>query len=375
MLKRLPVPFSYVLLTGMALGLVIGFKTLIPHLYWDELSKYYWERQALPHIINYLFWPLLVPFVYLVFNHFRIGRNATWGERIAVVAFSFIIPLAHESITTLIYFSFLEAFDYYEVTAETWEIVIGAFPSVYIGRVVEFWIVYGLFAAFDFYKKYKEKQSELDRIEAQLNRAKLAVLKMQLQPHFLFNALNSISSLMETDVKKGQQVVMRLGDLLRGILEQDERIFTSLKEEMAQVKNYLDIELIRFQDRLSVQYSISPETETASIPALLIQPLVENAIKHGFSGKSGTGTVEVAAAREGDRLILEVNDNGKGTAREQKDLLKKGIGLSNVQKRLKELYHEDHELVIRSAENKGFDLKIDIPYTEYHEKNTDDHSG
>ena len=95
-------------------------------------------------------------------------------------------------------------------------VVLGAFPSVYIGRIVEYWIIYGLFASFDYYKKYKNKQAEIGRMEAKLNQTKLAVLKMQLQPHFLFNALNSISSLMEIDVKKAQTITARLGELLRG---------------------------------------------------------------------------------------------------------------------------------------------------------------
>ena len=150
---------------------------------------------------------------------------------------SLLIPFVHEATTTIIYFYLLETLDKYQFNAEAFSLVKAAFPSVYIGRIVEFWIIYGLFAAFDYYKKYKDKQAEIGRIEAQLNRTKLAVLRMQLQPHFLFNALNSISSLMEIDVRKAQTVTARLGDLLRGILEQDERVFVRLSEGNAICEN------------------------------------------------------------------------------------------------------------------------------------------
>lgn len=185
---------------------------------------------ALPHVINYLFWPFLVPAIYWTFLHFRLARGAAPRDRCITFGISLLIPLVHELITTVIYFYLLDLADIYSFQEETWSQLVAAFPGVYLGRVVEFWIIYGLFASFDYYKRYRDKQAELGCIEAQLTRTKLDVLRMQLQPHFLFNALNTISSLMDEDVNKAQRVTARLGDLLRGILEKDNRIFVSLEK-------------------------------------------------------------------------------------------------------------------------------------------------
>ena len=244
MFKKLPLPFVFVLGAGIVLSLLMSLKAMMPYLYWDEMSEFEYYRSSLPHVINYLFWPLLVPIIYWAFTHYRIGKGASIGDRGMSFLFSLVIPFVHEISTTLIYFTLLAGFDIFYFSSETWPQVMAAFPGVFIGRVLEYWIIYVLFAAFDYYKKYKDKQAELGRIEAQLNRTKLEVLKMQLQPHFLFNALNTISSLMEIDVKKAQKVTARLGDLLRGILEQDSRVFVSLEEELDYVKTYLEIERV-----------------------------------------------------------------------------------------------------------------------------------
>lgn len=375
MFRRMPIPFIYVLATGVVLGMVLGFKSLIPYLYWGETDEYEWYRSALPHVINYLFWPLLVPFIYWTFQRFKIGKGASTRDNLVTLLMSILVPFVHESATTVIYFFLLEMMGRYEFNAESWLLVKAAFPSVYIGRIVEYWIIYGLFAAFDYYKKYKDKQAELGRIEAQLNRTKLAVLKMQLQPHFLFNALNSISSLMEIDIKKAQLVTARLGDLLRGILEQDQRIFVTLEEELNYVKTYLEIEKIRFDNRLTVNYDVDGQLKGASMPMLLIQPLVENAIKHGIAKMSRPGTLHISAtAVPRGRMKILVADNGKGQSIPEQEIFNKGIGLRNVKDRLNELFGKDHTLRINTETNQGFAIEIEMPIRNYHEKYSHDHS-
>ena len=376
MLRRLPVPFVYILLMGVLLGLVLGFKSFIPYLYWGDVADYDWVRYAMPHIINYIFWPLLVPFIYWAFLRFRWAKSSSLVDKLGLIAVSLVIPFIHESATTVIYFFMLEKLEFFDFTEETWHVVKAAFPSVYIGRIVEFWIIYGFFAAFDYYRKYKDKQGEIARIEAQLNRTKLAVLKMQLQPHFLFNALNTISSLMEIDVKRAQLVTARLGDLLRGILEQDQRIFTSLQEELENVQNYLEIEKIRFEDRLDIEIDIDPSLLSARVPALLIQPLAENAVKHGIARISRPGKLAIRAKRfnGSDHMVLSVTDNGVGVASGSDRLFRKGIGLRNVKERLKELYGDNYRMSIETAQNQGFNLSIELPIEPYHEKHSGNHS-
>jgi two-component system, LytTR family, sensor kinase len=372
MFKRMPIPFGYVLVTGVVLGVVLGFKSFIPYMYWGDTAEYEWYRSALPHVINYLFWPFLVPFIYWAFERFRIGKGAIFKDRAGNIGMSLLIPLMHEVATTIIYFVLLSALDVYAFNDKTWAVVLGAFPSVYIGRIVEYWIIYGLFAAFDYYKKYKNKQAEIGRMEAKLNRTKLAVLKMQLQPHFLFNALNSISSLMEVDVKKAQTITARLGELLRGILEQDERLFIQLEEDLNYVKTYLEIEKIRFEDRLEVIYEIDEGALGCAVPMLLIQPLAENAIKHGIAKMASDGIIRIEVRVENNRLKIIVEDNGPETDVETSKMLGKGIGLANIKSRLNQHFGDDFVLSILPDSGHGFRIEIEIPKTNYHEKYSSD---
>ncbi len=366
MFKKLPLPFVFVLGAGIVLSLLMSLKAMMPYLYWDEMSEFEYYRSSLPHVINYLFWPLLVPIIYWAFTHYRIGKGASIGDRGMSFLFSLVIPFVHEISTTLIYFTLLAGFDIFYFSSETWPQVMAAFPGVFIGRVLEYWIIYVLFAAFDYYKKYKDKQAELGRIEAQLNRTKLEVLKMQLQPHFLFNALNTISSLMEIDVKKAQKVTARLGDLLRGILEQDSRVFVSLEEELDYVKTYLEIERVRFEDRLNFQIDVEEGSEGFQVPLLIIQPLVENAIKHGIAKISRGGTVLVHARLIGKGLVVKVSDDGRGHVGEVSELFGNGIGLQNTKERLKELYRGEAGFDVKTTDNEGFTVTLIIPKQSEH---------
>jgi len=356
----MPIPFIYVLITGIVLGVVIGFKTYIPYLYWNETEDFKVWRSAVPHVINYIFWPFLVPFVYWTFEKYKITAHSLRPKLFAVL-FSLLIPFVHEVITNFIYFWMMHVVEVYEFKRETWKLLKGAVPSVYIGRIVEFWIIYGLFAAFDYYKKYKDKQAELGKIEAQLNRSKLAVLKMQLQPHFLFNALNSISSLMEVDIEKAQTVTARLGDMLRGILNQDHRVFITVSEELEYVHTYLEIERIRFEDRLETSIHVDDAVKEALIPVLLIQPLVENAIKHGISKSKDGGKITVSVTKDGQKLLIKVHDDSLVGEAVAPDPNSGGIGLKNIKERLKNHYGREARMTAGSATPHGFEVVLHIP--------------
>lgn len=369
MLKKLPLPFFIILLAGIALGLIMSFKAMMPYLYWGEMENFIWYRSALPHILNYLFWPVLVPFIYATFLKFKIGKEGSNADKLITIAISFVIPFLHELVTTIIYFFLLAGLDIVYFNENIWLQVKAAFPGVYIGRVVEFWIIYGLFAAFDYYKRLKNKQAELSRIESQLNRTKLEVLKMQLQPHFLFNALNTISSLMEIDVKKAQLVTARLGDLLRVILEQDSRLYVSLEEELDYVRTYLDIEKIRFEDRLEVNFDVDESLLGFSVPLLIVQPLVENAIKHGVAKVSRKGTIIISVKKHSTGVIITVSDDGKGEKGTISSLYKHGIGLQNIKERLKEIYKEEASVNITAGGDRGFTVDLIIPKHRNYENN------
>lgn len=218
------------------------------------------------------------------------------------------------------------------------------------------WAVLGAFHGLLLYKGMKLRELEKAQLEASLTLARNQALLAQIQPHFLFNALNSISSLIHSDPDGADRMLVRLGDLLRLNLEGGAGQELTLEKEMALVDAYLAIEKVRFQDRLTVEVDIPPELARALVPKFILHPLVENALKHGLAPLARPGKVRVAASRDGASLKLEVQDDGAGfeSARE-------GIGLGNVRERLGMLYHGEQGLDLFSAPDKGTRIIVRIP--------------
>ncbi|HWY87211.1 MAG TPA: sensor histidine kinase [Gemmataceae bacterium] len=230
-----------------------------------------------------------------------------------------------------------------------------------------YWVIVAVSQAFDYYRKYRERELHASELEKHLAQAKLQALQMQLNPHFLFNTLHSISSLMHKDVEAADRMIMRLSDLLRAALEGAETQEVSLRKELDLLQLYLGIEQIRFGERLSVKMDIAPEAMEAQVPNLILQPLVENAIRHGIEPRSRPGRVEVHACRQADALSLEVCDNGNGmtTAKPARE----GVGLSNTRARLRELYGEAHRFELGTGPEGGLRVGLTIPYRTANESN------
>ena len=224
--------------------------------------------------------------------------------------------------------------------------------------------VVGIKSAFTYYQKYRERQLQASQLEARLAQSRLQVLKMQLHPHFLFNTLNAISELLHRDPDAAEHMITDLSDLLRMSLENLEVQEIPLKQELEFLHKYIEIEQMRFQDRLKVEMAIAPEALDASVPNMILQPLVENAIKHGISPKAGGGRIDIEAARSNGHLVLSVTDDGVGVQDVDLSAIRDGVGLSNTRRRLKHLYGEEHrfELSVPSAD--GLRVDLAIPYKE-----------
>jgi two-component sensor histidine kinase len=361
-IKNLPVKYIWFILGGLGLGLILGFKNYIPYAYWGDTEEFSWQRNALPSIINYTAWGLLVPWVYYLVRKYKVGINFTMKQNFIGLMVSAGMAFFHEFTTNLVYFVPLHVLDWYPFTSETMNFILGVFPVAFISRIVEYWILYGLFSAFFYYKQYKEKQIELAVVENKLTTAKLSALRFQLQPHFLFNTLNTISSLSEIDVKKTQTTVSKLGILLRKLLDYDKRNMISLSEELEFIESYLDIEQIRFQDRLKVIYDVDASLMDAKVPNLILQPLVENAIKHGLATKTENGEINISISSNGNgELKMIVEDNGIGADKEVGEILNSGIGLKNLKERLQQLYKENYEMNIHPQKGNGFKVALSIP--------------
>ncbi|HZR17585.1 MAG TPA: sensor histidine kinase [Verrucomicrobiae bacterium] len=223
-----------------------------------------------------------------------------------------------------------------------------------------YWVIVAVSQAFGYYRKYRERELHASELEKHLVQAKLQALQMQLNPHFLFNTLHSISSLMHKDVEAADRMIMRLSDLLRAALDCADTQEVSLRKELELLELYLGIEQIRFGDRLSVKLDVAPDALEAQVPNFILQPLVENAIRHGIEPRAKPGRIELHASRQADALALTVSDNGKGIPETKPT--REGVGLSNTRARLRELYGASHRFELRSGPEGGLRVEMTIPF-------------
>lgn len=216
--------------------------------------------------------------------------------------------------------------------------------------------------ALAFYRRAQERERHAIALSAGLNRAKLDALRLQLQPHFLFNALNAISTLVHRDAKAADELIGDLGELLRLSLQTAEHE-VPLAREFDLLERYLAIEQARLGDRLRVVRDVDPAALDAMVPTFVLQPLVENAIRHGVEPRLAPGTVTIRARRIGDRVHLTVNDDGVGLFASRRSGGGRGIGVSNTEARLHALHGESAKLVLSAAARGGVDVQIVLPYS------------
>lgn len=222
----------------------------------------------------------------------------------------------------------------------------------------------------DYFWRFRERQQEAIRLreeavslEAKLAEARLHALRMQINPHFLFNTLHAVSSLVERDPAGVRRMIARLSDLLRYTLEGSGSQEVSLRQELDFLRGYLEIQRIRFQGRLEAEEFIDPNVLDALVPSMILQPLVENAVKHGVSKVEGCGRMEIRAKRDDGELVISVHDNGPGLdTLPSEPLSTEGVGLRNTRERLETLYGSDHRLHLESSPLGGLIARISIPY-------------
>src|SRR6266404_190715 len=210
----------------------------------------------------------------------------------------------------------------------------------YIDLIIALLIVIAVHALL-YYQSFRASELAQSSLKTDLAQAQLRALKMQLHPHFLFNTLHSISSLVLEDPSKANSMIARLGDFLRLTLENSEQQLVTLKEEIEFLRTYLEIEQVRFGDRLTVAFDMEPTTLSAAVPHLILQPVVENAIQHAVAPRTAQSEIDVTAKRRDGSLRLEVKDNGPGMSTNADPLDRQGVGLNNVRARLEQIYGND----------------------------------
>ena len=233
------------------------------------------------------------------------------------------------------------------------------------GESALYWAVLSVSYAVEHYRKYRERELAAAELETRLAQAQLEALQAQLHPHFLFNALHTIGTLVRTgDAQRAVRVVAGLGDLLRRVLDEGGAQEVPLKQELEFIRSYLEIEQVRFRDRLRVTIHAAPDTLDAAVPPLVLQPLVENAIRHGITSRVEGGTVLVGSRLFDGRLLLTVRDDGLGIPGGAGP--RPGVGLANTRARLERLYGLDFELAVENAPEGGVEARIALPFRLAH---------
>jgi sensor histidine kinase YesM len=231
----------------------------------------------------------------------------------------------------------------------------------YIDLIIASLIVVAVHALL-YYQSFRASELAQSSLKTQLAQSQLRALKMQLHPHFLFNTLHSISSLVLEDPPKANSMIARLGDFLRLTLENSDQQLVTLKEETEFLRCYLDIEQVRFGDRLTVALELEPQTLSAQVPHLILQPVVENTIQHAIAPHATRGHINIEARRLNGLLRLEVRDNGPGITSNSDWLGMKGVGLSNVRARLDQIYGSDFRFELINVRDGGLAVVMEIPF-------------
>jgi two-component system, LytTR family, sensor kinase len=317
-----------------------------------------WKGTLFNWLLGSYTWFALTPLVLKLSNRFPLQR----GKLLSSVAVHAIAaPLFN--ITNIVLFVIalgvitgprLEARSLLE---SVWHFVIAEFH----GGMLVYWVIIGVSQATDYYRRYRERELLASNLETRLVKAQLDALRMQLHPHFLFNALNSVSVLMRKDVDAADRMLLQLSGLLRVTLARNAAHEIRLRQELEILERYLEIEQIRFQDRLTVRTRVDPSALDALVPQLFFQPLVENAIRHGISDRETGGVIDIRAERQNGMLCLQVRDNGPGLNTPRGNLVE-GVGLSNTRSRLEYLYGSGSRFEVGDAEEGGLIVTAAFPF-------------
>jgi two-component system LytT family sensor kinase len=319
----------------------------------DEAARFEWGEAA-GELVEYGLWALLTPLVFRFVAAFPVVEtisNEYWTALrniilhvITIFAVAIVIDISEDIIIEpLVATGSGNSVPIWEQIRRFW----------FLDELVVYLVVLMAGFARTYYTEKKRRQEEAERLEertqsleAQLTEARLEALRMQLNPHFLFNTLHAISTLVDRDPAGVRRMIARLSELLRHVLDEEAPQEVPLSEELDFLEDYLEIQSIRFQGDLDTEIDVPPAIRDAQVPNLILQPIVENAIKHGASQVRGVGRIDIRGRREGEHLVLMVEDNGPGLPAAQED----GLGLRNVQARLQALYGEEQALRLTSTE-------------------------
>src|SRR2546421_7229463 len=313
------------------------------------------------NLVQFYLWAILSPLVFRFSRRFPIELRPL-NVRNLVLYFPALISFAgiHQLIQLAVLWSMIPRWrQKYPALIDCYRAYF-AF-GFYIDLIIALLIVIAVHALL-YYQNFRASELAQSSLKTQLAQAQLRALKMQVHPHFLFNTLHSISSLVLDDPPKANSMIARLGDFLRLTLDHADHELVTLKEETEFLRAYLDIEQVRFGDRLKVTFEMEPMTLSAQVPHLILQPIVENAIQHAVAPRTAQSHIDIKAQRLDGLLKLEVKDNGPGIASKGDLLEPRGVGLNNVRARLNQVYGSDFQFELTNGAEGGLTVTMEIPF-------------
>jgi signal transduction histidine kinase len=313
------------------------------------------------NLVQFYLWAILTPFVFRFSRRFPIELRPL-NVRNLLLYFPALISFAgiHQVLHLAVLWSITPRWrQKYPALMDCYRAYF-AF-GFYIDLIIALLIVIAVHALF-YYQNFRASELAQSSLKTQLAQAQLRALKMQLHPHFLFNTLHSISSLVLEDPSKANGMIARLGDFLRLTVENSEQQLVTLKEETEFLRCYLDIEQVRFGDRLTVVFELEPQTLSAQVPHLILQPVVENAIQYAIAPRAARGHINIEAKRLNSLLRVAISDNGPGITSNANSPAKKCVGLTNVRTRLQQIYGSDFRFELTNGENEGLTVVMEIPF-------------
>jgi two-component system LytT family sensor kinase len=323
------------------------------------LSSPNWNRSLLGSLSFWWAWGLVTPLIFwtdarLPFKENELGMRVV-THFLASIALTLLYSYVFLAMTALVG---LSKWNSLEVT----HFLANAFNEGILWRWLVYWAIFGARQTFRYYEHYLSSELRLEQMERSFSQARLNALRMQLDPHFLFNALNTISSQVERNPRLARTMIEHLGDLLRLSLDARDRQEIPLAEELAFLDHYVSIQKIRFAENLRIEIQVTPEVKYALVPCLIVQPLVENAIRHGISRRASGGTVTVIAERAQDQVEIRVADDGVGLPPGWTLETSSGMGLSVTRERIVGLHPDGNSrFTVRPRTGGGTEVEISLP--------------
>jgi two-component system LytT family sensor kinase len=327
--------------------------------YWYSFTKtpYSWVESLHFQLTYAYLWAVCTPLILWLARRFRIERRH-WGRHLlihtlAMTALVVVNKLLYDALTMPPSSAFRDF---------TWPKLLRSVEQDFDTGTLLYSVVILVEHALVYYQRYQQGLASAANLRTQLVQAQLRALKMQLHPHFLFNTLHTITALVHEDPELAERTISRLSELLRLFLANSTIHEVRLSEELRILDLYLEIERTRFEDRLGVHFDVPSELREAMVPNLILQPLVENSIRHGIGRRSAPGWISVAAERYGETLVLRVTDNGVGLQESGRRSGQTGMGLAITRDRLESLYADRQSLVLRDVQTGGAEVRITLPF-------------